>query len=55
MQRSCSTVTLFRFRPPNQVHHRQDSPNERSACSALAPKGDPSVFVLENDWNYWNG
>ena len=27
----------------NQVHHRQDSPNERSACSARAPKGDRSV------------
>jgi hypothetical protein len=48
------TVTLFRFRPPDQVHHRQASPNERSACSAPAPNGYPNVSVLENDWNYWN-
>jgi hypothetical protein len=49
------TATLFRFRAPDQVHHRPANPNEQSACSAPAPKGYPSVSVQENDWNYWNG
>jgi hypothetical protein len=48
------TVTLFRFRPPDQVQHRQASPNEQSASSEGTSKDYWSVSVLENDWNYWN-
>jgi hypothetical protein len=47
-------VTLFRFRLPDQFHHRQTGSKEESACSARAPKAYRSVSVLENDWNYWN-
>jgi hypothetical protein len=30
------TVTLFRFRPPGQVHNHQPGLNEQSVCSARA-------------------
>jgi hypothetical protein len=54
------TVTLFRFRPPDQVHHRQASPNEQRVCSTREPKSLSECSVLErssewNNWNYWNG